>query len=258
MTQPKPTPSNSLETFDLIELLSLLARGKKTGALSIDRGGQILTLWLSAGRVQRMQGADLEGAAALASLLEDPRGRFQFEADEAALEPDLDLGHEAFAFEALKLLPPPPLKFQGAGRLEPPERFAELSLTLYEQEVLRGVGEGQPLSELACDPEAAALLGRLCRLRLIAERRSRVARLVVQVTRQGAGAAIIDDTIYRRWRDAVGNHIDKVQVRDERSGKVHQLSVRSEIGIGTLLRLPPELLIHTGLRAGDSVLVRPL
>ncbi|WP_181391918.1 DUF4388 domain-containing protein [Deinococcus irradiatisoli] len=249
--------SNALETFDVIDLLALLGSGKKTGALRIDREPELFTLWLADGRVRHMEGAGLQGAAALAEVLRDPRGRFQFETGELAPEPSTDQSHDAFTYEALTLLPPPPLKFPGAGRLEPPDRFAELPLSLYEQEVLRGVAEGQLLSDLARTPEASALLGRLSRLRLITERRTRVARLVVQVTRRSNGAAVVDETIYRRWRDAVGNNIEQVQVRDERSGKVHQLPVRASPDIGPSLRLPPELLIHTGLRAGDAVLVRP-
>ncbi len=249
--------SNALETFDIIELLALLGSGKKTGALRIYRDQDVFTLWLDAGRVRHMDGAGLQGPAALAAVLSDPRGRFHFETGEAAPQPSLDQSHDAFTYQALTLLEPPELKFPGAGRLEPPERFAELPLSLYEQEVLRGVAEGQLLAELARTPQASALLGRLGRLRLITERRTRVARLVVQVTRHGSGSAVVDETIYRRWRDAVGNHIERVQVRDERSGKVHQLPVSAVPGVGPSLRLPPELLIHTGLRAGDAVLVRP-
>lgn len=259
MSQPKA--GNSLETFDFIELLAMLAVGGKTGALRVERDRQVLTLWLSAGRVRHMDGAGLAtDAAALAGLLEDPRGRFQFEEDEAAPPPTLDLSHDAFAYEALKLLPPPPLKFPGAGRLESPERLAELDLTLYEQEVLRGVAEGKPLSDLAAarDPQAAALLGRLVRLRLIGERRTRVARLLVQLSRRGGAAAIMDESIYRRWREAVGSRIEQVQVREERGGKVHVVPVVAAAQIGTVLELPPELLIRTGLRGGDAVLVRPV
>jgi len=252
---------NSLETFDFIELLAMLARGGKTGALRVERGTQVFTLWLSAGRVRHMDGAGLAtGARALADLLEDPRGRFQFEENETAPPPTLDLSHDAFAYEALKLLPPPPLKFPGAGRLESPERLAELSLSLYEQEVLRGVAEGKLLSELAAarDPQAAALLGRLGRLRLIGERRTRVARLLVQLSRRGGAAAVVDESIYRRWREAAGSRIEQVQVRGERGGKVHVLPVVSGMQVGTVLELPPELLIQTGLRGGDAVLVRPM
>ncbi|TSA84509.1 DUF4388 domain-containing protein [Deinococcus detaillensis] len=257
--------SNDLESFDLIELLSVLAKGAKTGALRIYRGQQIFTLWLLSGRVRRMDGAGFDtGAAVLAQLLEDPSGRFHFEADEVVPFPNLNQSHDAFAYAALKRMPPPPLKFDGPGRLEPPERFAELTLDLYEQEVLRGVAEGKPLSELAAarDPRAAPLLGRLTRLRLIGERRTRVARLVVQVQRQAGGrqgsSAAIDETIFRRWREAVGGHIEYIQVREERSGKVYQMPVSAAADAGTSLQLSPELLIRTGLRAGDAVLVRPV
>lgn len=258
------TQSNALESFDIIELLSILAKGEKTGVLRVYRDQQIFMLWLSHGRVRRMDGAGLDtGPAVLAQLLGDPRGRFHFEADETVPFPNLDQSHDAFAYAALKLLPPPPLKFEGAGRLEPSERLSELPLDLYEQEVLRGVAEGKTLAELAAarDPRAAPLLGRLTRLRLISERRTRMARLLVQINRQArrgqATTAVVDEIIFGRWRDAVGGHIEQIQVRDERGGAVHRLTVSAAAEVGTFMLLTPELLIRTGLRAGDAVLVRP-
>lgn len=251
------TQANALETFDFIELLSMLAKGGKTGALHVERDRREFSLYLQGGRVRQMEGGDLSGPAAMAEILRDPRGRFHFESGEKAPAPDLDLAHETFAMEALKLLPPPPLKFSGIGRLDAPEHFAELGLSLYEHEVVAGVGAGQPLSELARHPDAAALLGRLQRLRLITERKTRVARLTVQITQQVSGVVVVDDTIYKRWRDSEAAPIKGVQLRHEASGKVHQLPVRPAPNIGSVILLPPELMIRTGLKAGESVLVRP-
>lgn len=262
--------SNALEAFDLIELLRLLSQNQKTGVLRVHRGQQFFGLWLSGGKVRHMSGANLDtDAAAFAHLLQDPRGRFQFEdghqrSGEQWPEPTLNCGYEAFVYAALKLLPPPELKFVGTGRLVASERFAELDLNFYEQEVLRGVAEGKSLGELSIgrDPQALALLARLCRLHLISERRSRMARLIVQVSRknnrQASNAAVIDDSIYQRWRAAAGGHIEHIQVKDERSGKVHQFKVIAAQDVGTFLQLPPELLLQKGLRGGDSVLVRPV
>ena len=254
--------TQSLETFDFVELISMLAKGGKTGALRVYRERARFALWLSGGRVRQMvsqvtSSQDVQGAAALVDILEDPRGRFHFEEGEAAPQPDLDQSWEAFTYEALKLLPPPPLKFEGVGRLGPPEELAELNLSLHEREVLRGVAEGHPLSELARTHEAAALLGRLCRLRLIAERKLRVARLAVQVNKRLSGAVLVDEVIYRRWREAVGGHVERVEIRDERSGQVYPLPVRATSGLGTAIQMPPDLLMRTSLRAGDAVLVRP-
>ncbi|WP_293912068.1 DUF4388 domain-containing protein [Deinococcus sp.] len=251
------TQANALETFDFVELLSMLCKGGKTGALHVERDRREFSVYLKEGRVRQMEGGELSGPAAMAEILRDPRGRFHFENDERAPAPDLDLAHETFALEALKLLPPPPLKFPGIGRLEAPERFAELNLSLHEHEIVQAVGAGQPLSELARHPDAAALLGRLCRLRLITERKTRVARLVVQVTQQVSGVVVVDETIYKRWRDTEAAPVKQVQLRHEQSGKVHQLPVRPAPNIGSFILLPPELMIRTGLKAGESVLVRP-
>jgi Domain of unknown function (DUF4388) len=251
------TQANALETFDFVELIAMLAKGGKTGALHVERDRREFSLYLQDGRIRQMEGGALSGPAAMAEILRDPRGRFHFEPGEKAPAPDLDLAHETFAMEALKLLPPPPLKFPGIGRLDDPERFAELGLSLREHEIVQAVGAGQPLGELARHPDAAALLGRLQRLRLITERKTRVARLVVQVTQQVSGVVVVDESIYKRWRDTEAAPIKLVQVRHEQSGKVHQLPVRPVPGVGSFIQLPPELMIRTGLKAGESVLVRP-
>lgn len=54
----------------------------------------------------------------------------------------------------------------------------------------------------------------------------------------------------------MGRALTQVAVRRE-DGTVVTLAVRDGPDLGPRLLLPPELLVHTGLRAGESVLVRP-
>ena len=248
--------TQALEDFDFAELIAMLARGGKTGAMHLNRDGQPFVLWLAGGRVRQMSGPEVEGEAALIEVLEDPRGRFHFEDAESAPAPDRDVSWEAFALTALKLIPPPPLKFSGAALLKNPQILDELELSMLEREVIRGVQEGHPLSDLARSFEAAAFLGRLSRLRIITERKTRVARLTVQMTQQISGVVLVDELIFRRWRDAVGSHIDKVQVRTS-SGQVHPLPLRAAAGLGGVIQVPPDVLMRCGLRVGDAVQVRP-
>ena len=249
--------TQALEDFDFVELVYMLARGGKTGAMHLNRDGQAFALWLRAGRVRQMSGPEVEGEAALIDVLEDPRGRFLFEEAESAPAPDRDVSWEAFALSALKLIPPPPLKFSGAALIKEPQVFDDLELSMLEREVIRGVQEGHPLSELARTHEASALLGRLGRLRLITERKTRVARLTVQMTQQISGVVLVDELIFRRWRDAAGSHIDRVQIRSERSGQVHPAALRAVAGLGSVLQVPPDVMMRCGLRVGDAVQVRP-
>ncbi|MFD1730100.1 DUF4388 domain-containing protein [Deinococcus malanensis] len=68
----------SLETFDVLELLYLLAGQRRTGALQIIRDDAQFTMWLEGGRVRAVRFGVLSGAGAVRRLLLDPRGHSTF------------------------------------------------------------------------------------------------------------------------------------------------------------------------------------
>jgi hypothetical protein len=97
----------------------------------------------------------------------------------------------------------------------------------------------------------------LVRMGLLSPRKSRVARLSITVTREVRGVALIDELILKRWKEDLVRAPQQIAVRDD-AGNVYTLPVRSGPDLGTQLFIPTELLMRTGLRSGDSVLVRPV
>ncbi|GBF03905.1 hypothetical protein DAERI_010077 [Deinococcus aerius] len=248
--------TTSLDPFDPLELLRLLAERGSTGIFVVTHPAGLFQVWLEEGRVQHLHFGAERGAAALARLLGDPAGQFHFEAGLRCPDPTLDALLDELVLEALDALPGGTLKFEGPAQFTSPERIARLNWTPAEREVLRQIRGGRPLADLAEDPEARRLILKLCRMRLLAPRAARVARLTVGVSRQGAGAALVDLQIHGRWQSGAARPLTQVAVRRE-DGSVVTLPVRGEPGLGPRLLLPPELLVHTGLRGGESVLVRP-
>ena len=102
------TPS-SLEHFDFLHLLLMLAHNRKTGVMRVFRDEEQFQCWLEEGQVRRLRfvgpGTDLEGVRALTELLRRPEGRFQFEDGLLHTAPRLDRPLEAVAYEALGDLP---------------------------------------------------------------------------------------------------------------------------------------------------------
>ncbi|WP_407570326.1 DUF4388 domain-containing protein [Deinococcus altitudinis] len=247
--------TSSLETFDFLELLYMLTESRRTGVLRVFRD-QEFQAWLLEGRVMHLEFGSLKGVQALADLLGDPRGRFNFEEGQLHPDPHLDTDIDVVAMEALAELPVPALLLQGPARVSSPERVARMPWTLRQQDILRDVEAGTPLNELSQDPDALQMLSRLARLGLLLPRKSRVARLTVAVTREVKRVAVIDETIMRRWRDDLGRHVQHIAVRDPQN-RVHVLPATSGMTAGAQLMLPPELLVRTRLHVGDAVLVQP-
>ena len=247
--------TSSLETFDFLELLYMLAESRRTGVLRVFRD-QEFQAWLQEGRVMHLEFGSLRGVQALADLLRDPRGRFNFEEGQIHPDPHLDTDIDVVAMEALAELPVPELLLQGPARVSSPERVARMPWTLRQEDILRDVEAGTPLNELAQNPEALQMLSRLARLGLLLPRKSRVARLTVAVTREVKRVAVIDETIMRRWRDDLGRHVQHIAVRDPQN-MIHVLPVTVGMTAGAQLMLPPELLVRTKLHVGDAVLVQP-
>ncbi|GGJ90171.1 DUF4388 domain-containing protein [Deinococcus aquiradiocola] len=247
--------TSSLETFDFLELLYMLAESRRTGVLRVYRD-QEFQAWLQDGRVMHVEFGVLRDVSALSALLADPRGRFNFDEGQVHPDPHLDTDMDSLAMEALSELPTPELLLQGPGKITSPERVARMPWSLSQERVLREVETGTPLRELARNPEALEMLSRLARLGLLVARKSRVARLTVAVTRQVKGVAVVDETIIRRWREDLGRHFSHIALRDPQN-VVHTLPVTVGSTAGTQLMLPPELLVRTRLHVGDAVLVQP-
>ncbi|THF69979.1 DUF4388 domain-containing protein [Deinococcus sp. Arct2-2] len=249
--------TSSLETFDFLELLYMLSGSGKTGALSVQRPDGLFQCWLEGGRVRQLEFGALRGVDAASKLLLDPRGRFQFDDGLTHPAPQMDASLDEVAFEALDVLTEQKPLFDGPARITSPERVAAMRWTLQEQDVLRQIESQRPLSDLTRDSHTSRMLAKLVRMRLLSPRKSRVARLNVTVTRTVRGVVVIDDLILRRWKEDLVRPPQHIAIRDD-AGNVYTLPVRSGPDLGAQLLIPTDLLMRTGLRAGDSVLVRPV
>lgn len=253
---------NSLAGFDLLHLLGVLAAARQTGALRIERpdteagATQHFAIWLREGRVVNAEGPhNLQGAPALAELLRRPEGTFLFKTGELT-DQNLDLSTDHFGYQALLLLPPPPLPFTGAAKLVDIDRLNDLGLTPQEAETLEDIDLGMPLSEAADTPQAQAFVARLHKLGLLTRRRLRVARMVVQLTHSVYDQALIDADIYQAWCKVKGEKLDRVQMRLD-SGQEYLIPVVPRKNMGAFIKLPPDILIRTGLCVGTAVYLRP-
>jgi hypothetical protein len=246
----------SLEHFDFLELLYLLSGQGRSGALWVYRPDGRFQAWLEAGQVVHLQFGEDRGAAALTRLLLDPCGRFHFDEGLTHPTPGPRQRLDELALEALEALPGQALPFSGPARITSPERVAAMRWSLKEQDILRQIEAQRPVEELALDPDAQRMLLKLHRINLITPRRSRVARLTVTVTREVRGVVVVDEVIFRRWQEDLARQPQHVAVKAA-ADQVYTLPVRPAASVVHALLVPTEVLMRTGLRAGDSVLVRP-
>lgn len=249
--------TSSLETFDFLELLYMLSEQSRSGTLSVYRPDGQFQAWLQGGKVMHLQFGDEEGTAALIKLMQEPHGRFQFDEGATHPNPHLDAELDDIALEALTDLPLRDLPFEGPARITSKERLNRIRWSMKELDILQQVETQRPVVDIASDPEAARLLQKLFRIGLIVPRKSRVARLTVIITHQVAGVALVDEKIFKRWKEDIVRHPQQVFIKSD-DGQVYTLPVRSGPELGTQLLIPPELLVRTGLHAGESVLVRPV
>ncbi|GGL05466.1 DUF4388 domain-containing protein [Deinococcus radiotolerans] len=249
--------SASLEPFDFLELLYLLSEQGRSGVLHVYRPDGQFQAWLESGRVRHLQLGEARGAQALTRLMQDPIGRFHFDEGVTHPDPRLDVSLDEVAMEALEALPVQDLPFDGPARITAPERLRCLRWSMKELDVLQMIEAQKPLGDLNGDPEVHRLLLKLIRIGLLVPRRSRTARLVVAVTRQVRDVVLVDEVIFRRWKEDIVRHPQFVAVKRD-SGQVVTLPVRVGANITNQLHIPPELLMRTSLRAGESVLVKPV
>lgn len=249
--------SASLETFDFLELLYLLSEQRRSGVLSVFRPDGRFQAWLEGGRVRHLELGEHRGPDALACLMQEPVGRFHFDEGVTHPAPSLDVTLDDVAMEALERLPVQELPFDGPARVTSPERVRRMRWSMKELDVLHLIETQKPLQDLTSDPEVKRLLLKLIRIGLLVPRRSRTARLVVSVTRQVRDVVLVDEVIFRRWKEDIVRHPQFVAVKRD-SGQVVTLPVRVGANITNQLHIPPELLMRTSLRAGESVLVKPV
>ncbi len=249
--------TSSLDTFDFLELLYLLTEQGRTGVLYVFRPDGQFQAWLEAGRVRHLQFGQDDGVQALVRLMLDPKGRFHFDEGVTHGNPRLDSTLDEVTLEALEALPFQDLPFDGPARVTSPQRVGRMRWSLKELDVLKQIDAQKPVSELAQDPEAKRMLLKLFRIGLIVPRKTRVARLTVTITRQVQGVALVDELIFKRWKEDIVRHPQLVALKAD-DGQVYTLPVRMSANLTNQIMSPADLLVRTTLRAGDSVLAKPV
>lgn len=242
----------NLQDYDLLDLLLTLAQGARGGLFEVHHPEGQFRLAVQDGQVGQASFGVVQGEAALARLIADPRGRFALRPVEVTAERPM----LAFVLGALRLLPPLPQPLEGRVRWRDEVDLATLALLPSEREAVEGVRAGRPLAELARDPAVAAALARFARLGLLSPRQGRVARLTVGVWRDGGQAAALDRQLGLTWAQQLGGIPRSVQVRGG-AGVAFRLSVQFAPRLGAHLLMAPELLVLYGLRVGEPVWVRP-
>lgn len=249
--------TSSLEHFDFLQLLQMLAANQKTGVLTVYSPVNNFEAWLQEGRIRAMHYGQLNGVLALAALLKEPRGRFHFEDGRLHPNPTMNELVDAVAVAAMNIRADSTPPFPGAAKFTSPERIESMEWSEAELIVIRNIEQQKPLRELWPDATARQLITKLIRLGLLRERKSRVARLTIKVTREVRGVAVVDEVIMKRWKDDLVRHPQLLALRGE-EGQTYTFPLRSSPALGTQLLLPPDLIMQTRLRAGESVLVKPV
>ncbi|WP_117236757.1 DUF4388 domain-containing protein [Thermus sediminis] len=235
-----------------IDLLQLLAQGRRTGVFLVE-GGEV---FLEGGRPVHASYRGKVGKEALLEVLALKEGRFRFVLGERAPLTSLQGVLEAYLLEALRLLD------EGVAvgpfdLVRPAPKARGATLEPQDHALLLALGEGRsPLDLLPAKglslKEVLKRLGHLARLRLVEvhPRIPHAARLRVAL---GGRGAQVEALLLSAWRAHYGRFA-RVKVRGKGEAA---LSVEGVEGLGVELRLAPEHLLFLGLRVGEEVLVWP-
>lgn len=249
----RPEVGGDLQDYDVAELLLTLASARRSGWFEVRHPKGLFRLAMHQGRGSQAVLGAARNEGALALLLSDPRGGFAFQGVSVTAGEAASLYQ--WLLSALRLLPPPPLDFEGAATWNPDVSAEEVSLSSSETRALLRLREGALLADLAAEPGALAGAARLARLGLLVPRKVRVARLTLGVWRAGGREALIDERIVQAWEQQC-NFSGQLLLRtaDER---VVRLVARATPALGAQLLLSPEAIAVHRLRVGDSLLARP-
>jgi len=241
-----------------IDLLQLLAQGRKTGAFLVQAGPLEGGVYLERGRPVHALLGSRQGEKALLEVLALKEGRFRFLPGERAQRTTLGLPLEAYLLQAVRVLDER-VEVGPFDRIAFGDRVFATHLTLAPEELqllshLKGeVSLLDLVDRTGLSLEEAALrVGHLARAGIlqVRPRTPHTVRLVVALGEKGAG---LDALLLSAWRKQYGA-FQGVRVRGR---KETVLPVEGVKGAGRRLLLAPELLLFHDLRVGEEVLVWP-
>lgn len=241
-----------------IDLLQLLAQGRKTGSFLVQMGSIEGGVYLEKGRPVHAFLGSREGEKALQEILALKEGRFRFLLGERAQKTSLGLPLEAYLLQAVRILDER-VEVGPFDRITHGKHLAATHLTLTPEELqlLSSIKGEMSLLDLVDRTglsleEAALRVGHLARAGIlqVRPRTPHTVRLVVALGEKGAG---LDAFLLSAWRKQYGA-FQGVRVRGR---KETVLPVEGVKGAGRRLLLSPELLLFHDLRVGEEVLVWP-
>jgi hypothetical protein len=241
-----------------IDLLQLLAQGRRTGAFLVRAGPLEGGVYLERGRPVHAFFGFREGEKALLEVLALKEGRFLFLLGERAGRTSLGLPLEAYLLQAVRALDER-VEVGPFDRIAFGEGVLATHLTLDPEELrllshLKGeVSLLDLVDRTGLSLEEAALrVGHLARAGIlrVKPRTPHTVRLVVALGEKGAS---LDALLLQAWRRHYGAFA-RVRVKGRKEAV---LPVEGVQGAGRRFFLAPELLLFHDLRVGEEVLVWP-
>lgn len=264
--------TGTLGLFSLVDLLQLLATASRTGRLGVQHPAGLARVYFDRGQVVHAEFASLEGEEAVLALFEDERGTFEFVNGLPAPRRSIDTPTESLVLDALRRLDEE-RRDEGAATPDvpreavpfaPEEAEARVSLGSDERRVVAAVNGqwsvARIATELAVSEEhVQRIVGRLMSVGVLAlrARRARTAQLVVRLGGGvPSGTVGVDEGILANWAAVVGGDVVQVAVRRS-DGSAFAMPVAPVPGGGPYLHVSRATLLHAGLAADETVLVRP-
>lgn len=243
-----------LQDYDVAELLLLLAESGRSGVFEVAHRLGVFRLALRNGEAQSVEFGIVRGEGALALLLREPQGSFTFVPRPVPAETSRPM--LTMLLGAARLLPPPPLLFDGPAKVRDDVDLKNMGLLDDEARVVREVLAGRALGSYEEGSPERGVVSRLARLGVLAPRKVRVARLTLEVWREGGSAVAVDASILSLWTQQLGVPPTEVLLRTD-AGKVVRVPFVAFPNLGVRLLAAPDVLMRFGLRGGTSVLARP-
>jgi hypothetical protein len=265
--------TGTLGLFSLVDLFQLLASASRTGRLGVQHPLGMARVYFERGQVVHAEFGPSEGDEAIHALFADERGTFEFVTGLPAPRRSIEAPTESLVLDALRRLdefrrheaPIAPEVSREAVPFAPDDAHADLPLGRDERRVAAAVNGQWTVGRLASElglplHDVQRIVGRLMSVGALSLRakRPRTAQLVVRLAdgRVTAGNVGVDEGILANWETVSGAAVDVVAVRRE-DGAAFAVSVSGVSGGGPYLHVGRDTLVRLGLRADDTVLVRP-
>jgi hypothetical protein len=263
----------SLEEVKIGDVLRLLASGRKSGALTVERtAGPPAVLHFQKGAVVNAACGSLAGEHVVLQLFGWREGQMSFVPDDRPVPTSINRAVEALIADGLELgdtlhkvfalIPSDKAVFQWGGG--PADDAVTLPVGRSEWRVLRLVDGQRDVREVA----AQAGLPREQALRVLAdfleagflEKVELVRALRVQAQGLfGKDAAELDERLEAEWRriQRFAHGVGRIEVRSLK-GRAHTFAVSFRTGLYKDVALPRQALAELGLSEREEVFVRPM